>query len=197
MSLSRRDNKLLDALEEKPVEPVDLTVWRVVKEGRDPCRCSASGGRWDDGTFDVLYTSLDRNGAISEMYFHLQRGQPVFPSKLRYTLHELKATFHGAVVFPDQESLAALGVNVARYGQLSYQERQSEYPRTQEVAEAVHFLGGEAPGEASGIIVPNARWKCQNLVIFCSLTDPADIEEITNHGVIDWSAWEREHAHGG
>jgi len=89
--------------------------------------------------------------------------------------------------------LAALGVDVSRYGQLSYQERIAEYPRTQEVAEAIHFLGGKTPGETSGILVPNARWDCQNLVIFCGLTDPAEIDEIEDHGVIDWSAWEREH----
>jgi hypothetical protein len=58
----RRDNKLLDALE--ALEPVafDGIVWRVVREGRSPVICSKSGGRWDDGTFDVFYTSQERDG---------------------------------------------------------------------------------------------------------------------------------------
>lgn len=196
MPLPRRDNKLLDALEEKPVESVEITVWRVVKEGRDPCACASSGGRWDDGTFEVLYTSLDRDGAIAEMHYHLKRGQPVFPSKLRYKLYELRVTLDGVVTFPDQDSLAEVGIDVSRFGQLSYQERPAEYPRTQEVSEAVHFLGGNAPGEASGIIVPNARWDCRNLVIFCVHTNPDAVEEVRDHGVIDWATWEREHGRG-
>lgn len=192
MRATRRDNRLLDALEEKPVEPVEITVWRVVKEGRDPCVGASSGGRWDDGTFEVLYTSLDRDGAIAEMHYHLRRGQPVFPSKLRYQLHELRVTLDGVVRFPDIESLAEIGVNVAQFGQLSYQERPAEYPRTQEVAEAVHFLGGADPGEASGLLVPNARWGCLNLVILCGHTVPGDVEEVRDHGLIDWTEWERE-----
>lgn len=124
------------------------------------------------------------------MYFHLKRGQPVFPSKLKYTLHELQVDFDGTIKFPDLNSLAELGVDIEQYGKLSYVERNSEYPRTQEVAEAVHFLGGISPGEASGIIVPNARWLCHNLIIFCELIGPDAIEEICNHGVVDWRAWE-------
>lgn len=196
MGASRRDNRLLDAIEDRPVEPVGITVWRVVKDGRDPCVCASSGGRWDDGTFEVLYTSLDRDGAIAEMYYHLKRGQPVFPSKLKYRLFELRVTLDGVIRLPDKDSLEDLGVNVAQFGQLSYQERPAEYPRTQEVAEAVNFLGGPEPGEASGMVVPNARWDCQNLVVLCGHTAPGDVEEVRDHGVIDWAAWEREHGPG-
>src|SRR5687767_14502597 len=89
---SVRDRRLIDALDALPRTRFEGTVWRVAREGRDPLQCSASGGRWDDGSFDVLYTSLERDGAIAEMYFHLMRGQPVFPSKSRYALFELEVT---------------------------------------------------------------------------------------------------------
>ena len=36
---------------------------------------------WNDRTFDVLHTASKAERAIAEMYFHLARGQPVFPSK--------------------------------------------------------------------------------------------------------------------
>lgn len=73
----RRDSTLIDAIEAIAPLPFSGPVWRVTREGRDPTRCSGSGGRWDDGAFDVLYTSAERLGAISEMKFHIERGQPV------------------------------------------------------------------------------------------------------------------------
>jgi RES domain len=69
-----RDSQLIDPLEAHAAQPFHDTIWRVVRDGHEPTLCSASGGRWDDGTFDVLYTSRDPDGAIAEMYFHLKRG---------------------------------------------------------------------------------------------------------------------------
>ncbi|MGO8845591.1 MAG: RES family NAD+ phosphorylase [Methylocella sp.] len=169
-----------------PHAPFKGTVWRVVREGRDPCQCSASGGRWDDGSFDVLYTALDRDGAIAEMYFHLLRGQPVFPSKVRYSLHELKVELSETLHLATLPDLAALGLDTSRYGQLSYAGRNQEYPRTQEIAEVAHFL------DCDGLLVPSARWVCSNLVIFCDRLGPAAIEAIKDHGLIDWARWQKE-----
>ena len=56
---SVRDNTLIDALEWSEVELFEGILWRVVRDGRDPRLCSSPGGRWDDRTFDVLYTSLN------------------------------------------------------------------------------------------------------------------------------------------
>jgi RES domain-containing protein len=174
-----RDNRLIDALEVFSHAPFEGTVWRVVREGRDPCQCSASGGRWDDGNFEVLYTSLDRDGAVAEMYFHLLRGQPVFPSKVRYKLHELKVELSETLHLP------ALGLDTSRYGQLSYVERTQEYPRTQEIAEVAHFL------DCDGLVVPSARWSCSNLVLFCDRLGPDAIEAGRDHGIIDWASWQK------
>jgi RES domain-containing protein len=179
-----RDSRLIDALEAVTSESFEGTVWRVVREGRDPCQCSASGGRWDDGSFNVLYTSLDRDGAVAEMYFHLLRGQPVFPSKVRYTLHALKVELSETLRLPALPDLAALGLDISRYGQLSYVERTQEYPRTQEIAEVAHFL------DCDGIVVPSARWPCTNLVLFCDRLSPDAIEIVEDHGIIDWSRWQ-------
>ncbi len=184
MKSELRDNGLIDALEILPHTPLEATVWRVVREGRDPCQCSASGGRWDDGTFDVLYTSLDRDGAIAEMYFHLLRGQPIVPSKVRFSLHELRVELSGTLHLPTLPDLAALGLDTSRYGQLSYDERVQEYPRTQEIAEVAHFL------DCDGLGVPNARWPCTNLVLFCDRLGPGAVEAVKDHGLVDWTKWQ-------
>jgi RES domain-containing protein len=181
-----RDDRLIDALDALPRSRFNGTVWRVVREGRDPTQCSASGGRWDDGTFDVLYTSRERDGALAEMYFHLLRGQPVFPSRIRHTLHELRVSLKEAISFPTLADLQAIGMDTSAYGQLLYAERQQEYPGTQEIAEVAHFLG------CDGVVVPSARMACANVVLFCDLLEPDAVEVVADHGPIDWTAWARD-----
>lgn len=181
-----RDNALIDALESAPSTYFEGTVWRAVREGRDVLLGSNYGGRWDDGTFDVLYTSKMADGAIAEMYFHLSRGQPVIPSRVAYHLYELRVTIQQALELPDLDALAKLGIDTARYGALSYLERLQEYPRPQEIAETAHFVG------FNGLIVPNARFACLNVILFSNRISPADAEVVRDHGAIQWDDWRKK-----
>ena len=177
-----RDQRLLDALEAVDQAPYSGTVWRSVREGRDPLTCSRSGGRWDDGTLDVLYTSETREAAITERRFHLYRGQPLPPSKVRYKLYELTVSLQAVVRFPDFEALFSIGFDTASYGQLNYLERKAEYPRSQEIAEACAFLG------ADGLLVPSARVQSSNnLIVFCEQETQIEKDIVRNHGVVDFN----------
>ena len=176
-----RDSGLLDALEQMEQEPFSGTVWRSVREGRDPTECSSAGGRWDDRSFDVLYTSEAREGAIEERRFHLFRGQPFPPSLVRYEMFELFAELTAVISLDSLESLQAVGMNTNNYGKASHADRVIEYPRSQEIAEACFFLG------ADGILVPSARHASRNLVIFCEQEKPMKIELVRSHGFIDWA----------
>jgi hypothetical protein len=180
-----RDNALIDALESAPSTHFEGSVWRAVREGRDVLLGINYGGRWDDGTFEVLYTSKMADGAITEMYFHLSRGQPVFPSKVVYHLYELSVRIQRALELPDLDALAELGVDTARYGALSYLERLQEYPRPQEIAETAHFVG------FNGLIAPNARFACLNVIQFCDRIPPEDAEVVRDHGAIRWDDWRK------
>jgi hypothetical protein len=175
-----RDQALLDALERVRQRPYSGTVWRSVREGRDPLTCWRSGGRWDDGSFDVLYTSETREAALEERRFHLYQGQPIPPSKVRYELFELRVSLEAVMRFDTPAQLAALGLDMGRYGQLSYLEREQEYPRSQEIAEACSFLG------ADGILVPSARdQKSSNLIVFCDQDTRIEKEVVRNYGVVE------------
>lgn len=185
-----RDSRLLDAVEALPCQPWTGTAWRVAREGRDPIQCSAVGGRWDDRTFEVLYTSTHPDGARAEMYFHLSRGQPVFPSQVRYTLHELTISLELCVKIEVLDALSALGLKTSVFGQLSYSERQLEYPRTQEIAEAAHFH------DRDGLLVPSARSQHPNLVVFCGQAGPSAVDAVKDHGLVDWNAWRESHRTG-
>jgi RES domain-containing protein len=180
-----RDSELLDAVEALPFGPFEGTAWRVVRDGRDPLICSAVGGRWDDRTFEVLYTSTRGDGAIGEMFFHIGQGQPVIPSLVKYRLYELRLTLAACVSIVTLERLAMLGLKTSTFGRLSYVDREQEYPRTQEVAEAAYFHGRD------GILVPSARSEHPNLVVFCRIGGPAAVDVVKDHGLIDWETWKR------
>ena len=176
----RRDSTLIDAIEAIAPLPFSGPVWRVTREGRDPTRCSGSGGRWDDGAFDVLYTSAERLGAISEMKFHIERGQPVPPSRVAYRLFEIDVALKRGLRLPDLAALRGIGLDTGRYGRLSYQERDAEYPRSQDIAEAARFLGYD------GLVVPSARFKCNNVVVFCDRVEPGAMTVLRDHGIVNW-----------
>lgn len=181
-----RDAELIDALEELPKEKFDGPVWRVVRAGRDPVSGSSPGGRWDDGSFDVLYTSAEATGALAETYFHLTRGQPVFPSVMEFRLFELRVALDRALRLADMAALESLGVGAAEYGTLDYARRQEEYRRTQEISEVAHFLNFD------GLIVPSAQWACANVVLFTDRVPPDALRLAGEPETVDWAAWERK-----
>ena len=169
-----RDLALLDALDALQRVPFEGTVWRAVREGRDPIQGHPSAGRWDPGYFDVLYTALEPDGALAEIHFHLSR-QPVLPSRLRYGLHEIAVRLEKALTFADMAALAKLGVEPARYQEVLYS-------RTQEIGDAADFLGFD------GIIAPNARWPCLNVILFTDRLAPGDLGAVSSNPV-DLVAW--------
>jgi RES domain-containing protein len=164
-----RPQALLDAIEAETPINLAARLWRVVTEGRDPLQPGRAGGRWDDGSFDVLYTSSQRDGALAEAWFHMTRGQPIPPSKPIKRIYEIEVVLDRVLDLSGEGRLAALGVNMQSYGRLSYLRREGEYPTTQQIGEIAYFYEYEA------IVVPNARWPTSNVVILTEHASPARI----------------------
>lgn len=169
-----RDLELLDILDAHAGVAFEGDVWRIVREERDVLQGYPAAARWDPGTFDVLYTSLEREGALAEIYFHLT-SQPVFPSKMRSVLHRIAVKTRRTLKLADIAAIEALGVTREVYSGLSY-------GRTQEIGDAAAFLGFD------GIIAPSARWPCQNLVLFVDRLEPDDLA-VSESQAVDWNAW--------
>lgn len=167
-----RPSKIIDALDAKDRLQFSGRVWRTVREGHDVLRGARSGGRWDDGTFDVLYTSLTKEGSIAERLFHLSKGQPVIPSIPKYFAYELEVSLLSVLDLSNLSEIEALGVDVTKFGALSYVERPQEYPSTQQITEIAHFL------EFDGVLVPSARSQARNLVIFTERIEPSSLTVI-------------------
>jgi hypothetical protein len=185
MSDSRRarDIDLLDAVDSFARTPFEQPVWRICREGRDPTLGSATDSRWCNGTFDVLYTSLDRDGAHAEIHALLSL-QPVFPSRLVAHAHRLRFAATETLRLADLPTLAALGVDTARY-------RERDYRRTQAIADAAFFLGFD------GLIAPSSRWTCLNAMLFTDRIAPgAIVVEETEALPVDWRAWRENQAKG-
>lgn len=174
-----RDLQLLDKIDAQTRHRYSGVLWRVVREGRDPLQGGRSNSRWCNGEFDVLYTSIERDGAVAEMYALLSL-QPVFPSKVSFQCYKLGVHTQHTLKILNLAELAPLGVHVDRY-----QDRN--YERTQEIADAAYFLGFD------GLIVPSARWNCANFVLFTDRIAPDKLmvdEHETN--LIDWPEWRRK-----
>ena len=153
-------------------------MWRVVRRGRDVLDGSRGSGRWNTAEMSVLYGAAHMDGAIAEMNFHLSRGQSVFPSRMRHDVFKLAVRAHRTLVLADMAQLKQLGVDDSRYHELLYN-------RTQEIGAAASFLGFD------GLIVPSARWDCQNMVLFLDALNLEEIQTISSQQ-IDWRVWRQE-----
>ena len=179
-----RPKALLDPIEaETPVE-FNGQVWRVVTDGFDPLRPSRAGGRWDDGSFDVLYTSASRDGAVAESWYHAAKGQPIIPSKVAKRLYQIKAELQRVLNLAGDGKLESLGVNMATYGRLSYVQRVEEYPALQQIGEVAFFY------EYQAVIAPSARWPVSSVVIMTEHATLAQLEIVADEPV-DLRGWAR------
>lgn len=177
-----RPQGLVDAIEAECPTSFSGIVWRVVTDGFDVLRPSRAGGRWDDGTFDVLYTSSERDGAIAESWFHASKGQPVLPSRIAKRIYKIEAEINKVLDLSDIQKLRTFGVNVATYGRIQYAHRSDEYPTLQQIAEAAHFY------EYQAIVVPNARWPTSNVVVFTEHT-PRSLLTVLEDEPVDLTRW--------
>lgn len=94
------DQALLKALWELPSDTFSGEVFRVTSVSADPRAFSTNGGRWgisnsEPGSFAVLYTSMTRAGALSEVASYLGDLTPVPKVKLR--VHKLDVSVNDSV----------------------------------------------------------------------------------------------------
>jgi hypothetical protein len=171
-----RDIDLLDTIEAFKREPFSQPVWRMARKGCDPTLGVSSHSRWCDGKFSVLYTSLERRGAIAEIHALLSL-QPVFPSKDQRFMHKLQISASQTLKIADLPSLQALGVDISCY-------TNRDYKRTQDISDAAYFLGFD------GLIAPSARYQCLNAMLFTDRLALGNIKIIESEmSALDWNTF--------
>jgi hypothetical protein len=161
------DPDLLEAIQALPCQRFSDHVYRATGVDRNPTAFSLSGGRWAptnqfEAEFAILYTCLDRNGALAELgsYLSLLTPVPRKPLKVHTLAVEARRTLKLAV-----DAFGKLGIEQSAYN-------SRDYEQTQRIGAAINFL------EYDGLIAPSARWPCQNLMLFeanYSLESPLEI----------------------
>lgn len=78
------------------------------------------------------------------------------------------------------EDLRKAGLDSKKYD-------MANFSKTQEIGDAAWFLG------CDGLIVPSARWHCDNLVIFMDkVLSPDAAVSVVGSEEVDWIRWARE-----
>ena len=168
------DRALLDQLAAFTPIRFDAPAFRATRIGLDALTPSLAGGRWAPrDVTPVLYTSLEREGALAEISFHLSLLDPK-PSK-PVMLHRMYATARATIRLL-RADLVSLGVDWDDYHSVGYN-------RTQEIGAAIAFL------ECDGLLAPSARWPCDNLMLFMSNHALADKLELESSEPVNWVAW--------
>lgn len=170
------DPALLERLSAFATERFDGEVFRATRQSLDPLASSTSGGRWAPRNLaPVLYTSLLREGALAEIAFHWGQLTPR-PSKPA-VVHRLGVSTERRLRLLKAD-LADMDVDMQRYHEVNYL-------RTQEIGAAVAFLG------CDGLMVPSARWSCENLVLFMENHQLGSRLEALSREAVDWQTWGR------
>lgn len=171
------DPNLLDQLSGLDVEEFSGEVFRATRKSLDPLASSTNGGRWmPKGERSVLYTALSRDGALAELTFHWGMLDPL-PSKPA-VLSRIKVGL--------DSSLRILSSDFERLGVSESETNKPNYDQMQKIGAAVAFLG------CHGLIVPSARWSCENLVIFTENLPNLDALVLEEKSEVDWQTWGKE-----
>jgi RES domain-containing protein len=172
------DPELLERL--SAFEPIifDSECFRATRRLLDPLAPSMAGGRWMvPGYKSVLYLSCSSDGALAEVSYHLAQQTPL-PTKT-ILLHRVQLSTKKTLrlMRPDLEGL---GMDWGQY-------IETDYSLSQEIGAAVAFL------ECDGLVVPSARWLCDNMIVFTDNEGPQTrIAVIGDAEEIDWVAWARQ-----
>lgn len=126
----------------------------------------------------VLYTSLAREGALAEMVYRQRLLDPI-PTK-PVLLHRLEVDLK-CVIEIAREDLPRYGIV---FGEIS----STDYAQSQEIGDIAYRILG-----CDGLLVPCARWKCSNLVVFEeNLKFRAEVR-VVDYEEVDWMTWGDTH----
>jgi hypothetical protein len=174
----QHDPDLLERLDRLPKESFAGVVFRATRQNLDPLMPSTSGGRWmPRDNAPILYTSLQREGALAEIVFNWSQLTPM-PTR-PVVLHTLAVVTHRTLKLV-RADLAALGVPPAEYVQVNPE-------RTQQIGAAIDYLG------CDGLIAPSARWPCDNLMLFTQRFGADNKLEARGSEEVAWIEWGRAH----
>jgi RES domain-containing protein len=164
------DPRLLDFLESLPSERFEGVVFRYTAGHRAPDHENTLGARWNPPAAPAIYAALDRETAIAEFHHHLSIWSPR-PSRIIFTMYELRVTVSGILDLRPSDRLHATGLSLDLVG-------DDDFSSCQVVGGAARWL------RSGGLLVPSARSTSgSNLVVFPDI-ESIDIEILSRAPLI-------------
>ncbi len=162
--MSLFDPKFLDAIERQTVENWEGIVWRATVGGSPVLRANIRGARWNPPGVEVLYCSLDEDGAKAELE-HLLSTQPIEVKAVR-KLTRIQVRLTRVVELSTPSAIGSIGHDITQVG-------SDNVLIPQQIGSAVEWL------QIPGALVPGVRFPAPNLAIFYkSIVPPKDAIEV-------------------
>lgn len=133
-----------------------------------PERENTQGARWNPPQVPAIYLALSRDVVLAEAEYQMQ-SQPVRP-KARRTIYRVRVRL-SSVLEISQSLLSQLGMR----GGLGLED----YKTCQRIGGAVERIGND------GLVIPSARAKGKNLVVYPNRASGEYLFEVLDADVID------------
>jgi RES domain-containing protein len=160
---------MLDILQSAAVSAWSGTVYRHMFGLNEPTRANTHGARWNDIGIPAIYTSCERETALTEAEYYISL-QPLRPRAKR-TLYIVRVSLKNVIDLTAPDLLPQLGIIDAVLA-------SPDHAPCRTIASAVNWLGHD------GLLVPSARRRGgTNLVIYQQ--DPSTTDfDVTGSEVI-------------
>lgn len=160
---------MLDILQSAVVSAWSGTVYRHMFGLNEPTHANTHGARWNDTGLAAIYTSCERETALTEAEYYISM-QPLRPRAKR-TLYTVRVSLKNAIDLTPSHLLAQLGITDAVLA-------SPDHSPCRMIAGAVQWLGHD------GLLVPSARRRGgTNLVIYQQDPSATDFD-VTDSEVI-------------
>lgn len=145
------DEQIFEALAQVPTEAWEGEVFRHMFASFPPEKENSSGARWNPPETPAIYTSLTRETALAESEYQIG-AQPRRP-KAKRTLYKIAIHLSSVLNISGEQVLRSLSLKTTDLTDIDFRVCQA-------IGGAVERLGHD------GLLVPSARARGHNLVIF-------------------------------
>ena len=163
------DRTLVETLESLGSSVWQGFIYRHMFAEYDPLLENRRGARWNPPEVPAIYACLERDTVVAEAEYQIKLQS--FMPRARRTIYTMSATLRSVVNLCEPGALGQVGLDLQSLADV-------DWSRCQLVGGAAEWLGHD------GLLVPSARAKGTNLVIFPNRRNPADELEIVDSDVI-------------
>ena len=163
------DRELIETLESLGSSVWQGLVYRPMFAHNEPLLENRRGARWKPPGVPAIYTSLERETILAEAE-HQIASQPL-PPQVRRTIFTMRASLRSVLDLSGPNALAKIRLPLESLA-------DTNWSRCQLLGGAAEWLGHD------GLLVPSARAKGTNLVIYPNRTDPESELEVVTSEVI-------------